>query len=356
MKNGSKIKSKKNKKAAEKDDKKRRSRHQFRSTYRERAKHSFAKAVLSLHEASEGLNDEEAPPLVGLNLLESYRSTGHSLEMLSKEVLERTSPFLTLTKLEKLDDPFSQTPDSDETTCVGRVALARASKLWKTKTSKAEIGLLDRIIDKRNACEHRSFGIKNLQNSIKEIIPALVVIKKVYDDEFRDASLLLECEGLFKDVKGNFEQLETENSKGFEKSEKAVAKAIKQNKTVITCLNCFYKMALLDDPGESYKCLWCEDERKKVKCSFKDCGRDAWVVNGTVEGDCGEYHLNIKMPNSVQFLEKIKGYFDNVSLGGVASSGATPNSIQSNTSTQGLTLNSPVIQEEDNQKIDSKDS
>ncbi|MEO5969801.1 MAG: hypothetical protein ABIQ95_07710 [Bdellovibrionia bacterium] len=57
------------------------------------------------------------------------------------------SPFLTLTKLEKFDDPFAGYIDSEEMTCVGRVALARASKLWKAKTTKAEVGL--RVYDGR---------------------------------------------------------------------------------------------------------------------------------------------------------------------------------------------------------------
>lgn len=281
-------------------------RHQFRANYKIRCIYSFGESVITLHHANVALQKPNYDcSKVGLHLVTCYRSVAHSLEMLCKSSLDRISPYLTLQKLESFDE--LKPKNKEEHTCVGRVALARASKILKYRISEAEIGLLFRFIEKRNECEHRELNIKNLKNAVKEIVPAQELIIKLFNKEFRDGALLKECDRLYDKhkVADLFESVALENSEEFEKIFKRVAR-LKKKQTVLTCLNCFYEAAIVDLNGKKYKCEMCEDEKVLKKCYYPTCSKELWVSATETNPDCNGHMYDILKTSMSETFEKYK--------------------------------------------------
>lgn len=259
--------------------KKKTSRHQFRGSYKLRCIYSFSESIVYLNQANSEIKKKDCDNAkVGLALVSCYRSVAHSLEMLCKHSLDTISPYLTLQEL-KLFDDLKRLQISEEFTCVGRVALARGSKIIKLKLSDAEVYLLHRFIEKRNECEHREINIKNLKNAIKEIVPAQHLIIKIFNKEFRDGDLLDSCNELNEeyDIEEMFESLQLENSEAFEKIFKKIGRLRKANHQIITCANCFYETAVIDSTGKKYNCEMCEDQRMLISCSSQGCKTEVWV-------------------------------------------------------------------------------
>lgn len=256
--------------------KKRGPRHQFKTTYRIRAVHSFIESVEKLFAAHQAKRSKKAKELAGLNLVASYRGIGHAIEMLSKEVLERLSKYLTLESLASFDKVQFSPSKEEEKTCGGKVALGRAAKFFKADLSNGELGMLLNAINNRNTAEHGHMKIKSISQAIKEVVPVLQLFEKVYDREFRDTSLVEECRDLDHNLPSHFKKLTDENSEEFQKVLKKVERFRNQNREIDRCANCMYETALVSADGTQYRCLWCDDERVKMKCSFVNCLDSRW--------------------------------------------------------------------------------
>lgn len=280
--------------------KKRSSRHQFRSTYRMRAVHAFSESVAKLFAAHESNQSEKETVLIGLNLIASYRNIGHAIEMLCKEILESQSPYLTLEVLKPFDLlPFDEFPQ-DAHTCVAMTALGRASKFFKINVEPAELGILRKAIENRNACEHSHMKIKSIALAIKEVVPVLELFQKIYNRQFRKASLAADCNQISTDINHQFKQLTVENSTDFNKMLKRVEKERKKGREIVHCFNCTYLSAVVEKDGRTYKCEWCDDERINVKCTNLQCGLTAWVPRGT-SFTCN-FHTAIVLPPLQQVM------------------------------------------------------
>jgi hypothetical protein len=286
-------KKKSEKKAA---PRKRKNRSKFRPTFKSRAVYSFANCLNAIEAIRDG-NESEGDSF-GMMFISAYRNLSHSIEMLCKSTLDQRSPFLLHKNLNKLDDLYPKVSLQEET-CGAWVALARASKLFKTKFSNEDSVKLERVLFARNRCEHNEFYISNFANEMHTIASAAEVIVRVYNDQFRQADLLKEVDVFSsKNAVQAFYSALRENSNDFKKTEAKIQRLESKGAVFTTCWSCHYEFAQLDETASKYKCLWCNDERVLKTCSISGCASQFWDVLDSSRTECNRMHLGSPMTMS----------------------------------------------------------
>ncbi|WPU66273.1 hypothetical protein [Peredibacter starrii] len=279
----------------------RRVRSQFRKDFRSRSAFSFGRAIQFLGIATElyeADNDQ-----AGYFVSESVKSLAHSLEMFSKAVLKNASPFLLLDNIKKLDeDPYNLKEgyakiENEQQTmyCVGRVAFNRATHFFKVTLKNEEISLLLSLINDRNIIEHRDgHFIQNIQNKVEEVSRLLELIQRLYDGEFKGASVIKDCtesagaDPSFGSIEESLKHLLNVCSSRMKTINRKKGRLLSKGSKFRACHKCYYELALVTNENH-YKCLWCESEAVKVKCSVEHCGEVSWRSNEDKNYKCNAH-------------------------------------------------------------------
>lgn len=280
----------------------RRKRAQFREGFRSRCCFSFGRGVRSLSHARDIADDLSA----GFFVCEAIKNLAHCIEMLSKAVLKNHSPYLLLDSLDEFNTrshqllaTYKELEQSRKVKyCVGRVAFCRALKIFKAVISEEEVSLLLNLIDERNVIEHRDdLHIVSIEVKIEELARLLSIIISIYNVEFRDADLALECEKIadnddsFETLKDALKSILEKYSEDMKQKEKEKLKLEKKGFKFIKCKKCFYVMGQLSLDGNSSHCLWCHFEVEKAKCIVPSCNEEFWVAKGKKVEKCRTHKL-----------------------------------------------------------------
>jgi len=269
--------------------KKRKNRSKFRPTFRGRAVYSFACAIENIETIRD--TDDQEEEFKGMIYISCFRNLSHSIEMLCKAVLAQRSLFLLNKNLNSFDELFPKSSEQEEN-CGAWVALARASKLFKSDFTNEESGRLERILFARNRCEHGEFYIPNFQNEMHTIASAAEIVVRVYDKQFRNGNLIQEVDKFCsEDAIGAYKSTIQENSKDFKALEKKVAAMRKKGTKLVVCWTCHYGFAQLNSTEDEYTCLWCNDTRKKKVCQSKGCGDEFWDTASGTRTNCFKFHI-----------------------------------------------------------------
>lgn len=290
----SKEKSPVTKSKNQKAQKKRRSRSKFRPTFKERAIFSFSKSLCAMGEIREIIQDESSEhQQIGIQLMTCYTELSHSIEMLCKATLLQRSPYLILEKLAPFDTAFPDEKSLAENTCGAKVALARASKLFRKKFTNEHLGKLLKVIESRNKIIHSDYFIKEFTQEIHFLVSAFSIVVDVYDNQFREADLIREAQSISQqDISQIYKRSIQEISADFKKLEVKIKKLKNEGVQFIRCLNCYYPFAKLDSKHNNYNCLWCGDTKHKKICSLKTCNKEFWIEEGSERTTCGSiFHL-----------------------------------------------------------------
>jgi hypothetical protein len=285
--------------------KKRKNRSKFRPSFRDRAIFSFACAMLNIDSIRNAGDENE--DLLGMGYISCFRNLSHSIEMLCKAVLAQRSLFLLHKNLNSFDELFPKPAELEEN-CGAWVALARASKLFKSDFSNEDSGRLERILFARNRCEHGEFFIPNFKTEMHTIASAAEIVVRVYDMQFRNGNLLEEIKRYgSKDIVNAYHLTIQENSKDFKELETKVAALKKGGGKFIFCWNCHYGFAQLNAAEDEYTCLWCNDVRKKKICQAKNCGDVFWDAPTSTRLNCSKFHLGDSINLTGLTLSQLSG-------------------------------------------------
>jgi len=269
--------------------KKRKQRSQFRPSFRDRCVYSFAKSLESLQHIKEETDDAN---VTGMAFMSCYKALSHSIEMVCKATLEQRSSYLVLEDLGHFDTSYPKESALSENACGAKVALARASKIFKSEFTTSDLGRLEKIINARNCCEHKEFFIQDFDKEVHHIVKAMEIVVRVFDYQFRNGDLIEFSEKHSEyELKDIYEQMLLETSNEFKEVEEKAERLKKKNTNFCRCENCNYTFAEIASDGNSYKCLWCGDERLKKTCSVMTCKTIYWSPKDNPSLKCGRMHF-----------------------------------------------------------------
>lgn len=275
--------------------------------FKTRSVFSFAKSLESLSEISNSIYSDYKPLELGVQFVSVYKSLGHSIEMFCKAVLESHSKVLLLERIVYVDSlRFDEKKIGGERLCGGAAAFARASKFFKKRKTIEELVCVEKIIERRNLAQHGTFEIENFKTQYHEVVAAIILFLKLYKEEIgnleRAAQKVTEI-----DIKVLLDDVKRETDKDFIAAENCMIEKMGQGIAFRLCTACRYPFAQLSSDKQSFECIWCEAERKRVKCAH--CDTHAWVKPEKTEFICKQDLARHKfLVNNWSALELLAGY------------------------------------------------
>lgn len=262
--------------------------------------YSIRDCFLALEDVADDVTSSQYE-ICGHDLTLSCSRLSHAIEMLSKSLLERKSPYLLLNDLKFFDKDIPHVEKyyreaintKDLKYCCARVALNRASKILKKKLKTEDFHALQKIISNRNMFEHRDDAhLVSYDEIIDEILKGVTAFTHIYESEYREGNL-------FKDIKkitgaGSLEpiykKLNKYNSDQMKKMLKEKKKRAQNGTTYHLCPSCGYEF-MEELSLTARECTWCGHSIELTKCSIDGCENEVWSIDGNT-ALCRQHRLS----------------------------------------------------------------